>query len=314
MTAQNNTIQTRAAGYRSIIALICLLTTAVGQASFSGLEVGYQIKNLALAGGGSLLVGTGNDRMNPATTDTISRQVNFGWLNYPAGIESGRIALKFRKNRFHCNVSLRHLSYGTFDGYTADAKPTGTYFSGDTWFSISIARKNPEKLLDYGITTGLFASQLEKYKATILTLTPGILLNLRQIGIKVGLSLQNGGIILDGYSTASEELPTKLVVGISRNLAYLPLELNLDLGYHVNDELPFFGLGGIFTLPLGFSLFWGTSSAKIEQGPGNQDARDLFAASGFALSYSIKNYHFDIGSYFYGPGAWGSGLGLGVSI
>ena len=295
-------------------AIVGFLAFAVvsAQTSFSGLEVGYHIRSLALAGGGSLLAGMVNDQLNPAVAGHSQRKACFGWLRYPAGIQGGIASLKYSAQRFNYTLSLRHLNYGSFDGYNEAAEPTGSYYSGDSWLTFSAAGQSGNRILAYGITTGIFVSQLEKYNAKVLTITPGVLFDLKQLDMKIGLSVQNWGLVLDSYTAASEELPTRIVAGFSRQLAHLPLELDFDLGYRFTDGMLLLGLSGVFALPFGLELIWGTSSAKIDQSSGNQDARDLFAASGIALSYTVKKYSLDIGGYFYGPGAWSNGIGLGV--
>ncbi len=299
---------------RSVFLAVFLFSGLTGQTSFSGLDGSYHVRSLGLAGGGSVITSPESDHLNPAAGLTGNRNANFSWVSYPAGINGGFAAVNLPVYRHALTISLRQLNYGSFDGYSVDAVPEASYNAGDTWFSISVLRHRSNRPLSYGLTAGIFHSQLADHDATVVLITPGLLWNIPEYQLKTGLSLVNSGIILNNFTSAREKLPARLVAGFSRRLTHLPLELAVDYGYLINSRESTLHVGGIFHLSAGIKLRWGTSSDKIEQAPGNQDARDLFAASGISLSYAVRDLNVDFGGYYYGPGFWVYGIGMGVAF
>ncbi|MFH1851100.1 MAG: hypothetical protein ABIA75_02015 [Candidatus Neomarinimicrobiota bacterium] len=283
------------------------------QAGFPGLTSGYHVRTLALAGAGSVITGVASDRLNPAALETTGRQGNLGWLRYPAGIQAGLLAVVLPGNGRTWSLAVRQLDYGDFDGYDEDANSTGSYSSSDTWLTVAVAGR-PVGFLRWGIAAGIFLSQLEEYQAAALTVTPGVLVDLERFRLKVGISVRNLGTVIDNYTAVDDDLPTMVVLGVSRRLAYLPLELTGDVFYRGTGELPGLAVGGVFTLAPGWQLRLGTSADKVEQGPGDDVRRDFLAASGLGLSFQGTRFSFDCGGYFYGPGGWVTGAGLGVAF
>ncbi len=296
-----------------ILVLIIPLVFAHGQSSFSGMENPYHIRSWALINGGGLIAGGDNDLLNPAELAAVTqRYLDFSLLSYPADITSGMARVQMPYRQKIISVAVRQLNYGQFDGYDGDGEATGSYTSGDIWITTAIAGQMLEGQVLYGLTTGAFFSQLEDYRAAAIQLTPGLILNLTDETTRVGLVLRNAGFVVENYTTANEKLPTSVAVTLGRQLAHLPLLLNLELDYRLADDDIEIGLGGLFALSDNFNLRVGTSSRKFDQAPGDRQANDLLGSSGLALSYTGNSFGFDVGGSFYGAGAWVTGIGLGV--
>jgi len=299
---------------RHIFIFSIILSLACAQTAYYGLESGFHISGLALAGGGVVISSAENDRQNPALLDHSQPAVGFSWLEYPAGISGGIASFQLSWKNHPVQIGLRQLNYGEFDGYDNEAQSTGSYGAADTWLTISTAGTTPRGFMKYGLTAGAFTSQLEDYIAQIFTFTAGVSIDSKKHRLKIGAVIRNLGLVRKNYTEIREDLPTQVVVGVARSLAHLPLELALDIGYYTPSKSSLAVVNGIINLAPGLKLRWGTSTAKIDQAPGYQDYRDLLAASGAAVSFTFRKISIDAGGYFYGPGAYISGMGLEIAL
>lgn len=295
--------------------LVTLLLTAplMGQTAFPGLQGWYQVQDLALAGAGSVLPELQHENSNPAARQGPGRLARAGVLYFPADIRALYLGLDRPIRNGRMTLGLRHRDYGSFPGFDAEARSTGTYSSGDTWLTAGLARPAGGRRFGYGVSAGLFISRLERYTATVAALTPGIVLELPEFQGRLGLSVQNLGLVLDHYTGRREEVPARVVLGFAKQLAHLPLHLGLDAGAGLGDGAAWVRLGGIFRLPLGIQVLWGTSSDKFSQQPHTLLTRDFLAATGIGLRLNGSRYQLEAAGYFYGPGAWASGFGLSAA-
>ena len=284
------------------------------QSAYSGLENWFHSESLSLAGSGGALSSVESDRLNPGALGELPRQFHLSFLRYPADINAESLSLILPAKRGFYALGLRHLNYGIFEGFDTEGQPTDNYSAGDTWVTLSTGRTLKSQRIAWGITAGLFLSQLGNYQSTALVFTPGILFNIKSINGKLGFSIQNLGKIIDRYTRAREQLPTTVVTSVSKSLQHLPLELFIDGGYRLTTGTSWLRLGGIFQLPYKFQLKWGTNTDKFSQQTRTNITNDFLGSSGIGLSYRSKEYHFDLGSYFYGTGGWISSIGFGVTF
>ncbi|NOZ03895.1 MAG: hypothetical protein GXO92_04710 [FCB group bacterium] len=298
--------------------LFCFLLLLSGgmraQSAYSGLENWFHTETLSMAGAGGTLSSVESDRLNPAALGELPRQFHLSFLRYPADINAESLSLILPAGRGFYALGLRHLNYGLFEGFDADGQSTDNYTAGDTWVTLSAGETLKSRKISWGITAGLFLSRLENYQSTALVFTPGILFDIKSVNGKLGISLQNLGKVIDRYTRVRERLPTTVVTSVSKRLEHLPLELFVDGGYRLTTETFWLRLGGIFRLPYNFQLKWGTNTDKFSQQTRTNIGKDFIGSSGVGLSYRFEEYHFDLGSYFYGTGGWISSIGFGVTF
>ena len=283
------------------------------QRSYPGLNTWYHPQGIAMAGAGYSMLSVESDVKNPALLNERKESLHFSLLLYPAKIEAGIISVSFRSGKRVYSLSLRHLNYGFFDGYDEDGNQTGSYTSGDEWLTVSVGGRKRGNRIAWGGTLGGFFSQLESYQSVLMTLTVGALLYIDEIDAKLGLSIENYGFVFKRYTHAIESLPTTVIGSFAKNLAHLPLEVSVDIGYVLTGSA-WFRLGGIFQLPYGIQLRGGMSSDKYYQKTGNSLSADYFGSSGLGLSYGYRRYSFDISGYYFGIGGWISGIGLSIKL
>lgn len=284
----------------------------VAQDSFAGLNQWYFSETVAMAGAGGALTSPASDRLNPATLRGARRAVQLSVLRYPASIGAGALSWIIPGERRTRAISIRHTNYGIFEGRDEANNPTGTYSSSETWLSVATASSLGKSAMDWGLTGGLFMSNLASYQAVVAAFTLGGVYHFKSLGLQLGTSIRNVGWVLNSYTTAKETLPTVLHGSLAKRLAYLPLELVLDAEYLFANGETVVRFGGVFTLPYHMILRWGTSSNRLDQRGGVSLTRDFFSDSGIGLSFKMGDYQLTLGSYFYGPGGWITGFSFGV--
>ena len=281
-----------------------------GQSSYQGLNSWYSPVTVSLGGGGTLLNIQEADRQNPGVLGRADNQKYIlEIVRYPASVKSKHIGWISPKNKRVYSFHFRQMDYGRFDGYDEDGNPSGSYNSNDTWFSSSISSQYG--MLSYGMSAGLFHSQLASKKSIIIVSSFGGLISLHKQNMELGIALKNQGIILNKF-TSEENLPLSCVMSVSKKLAYLPLKLNLDIDFISNTPEPDIYLSGKFTLSESVFLRWGINSEKFNQQIESGVTKDLITGTGIGLEFKSGKYSIESGGYCYNPGNWI--LGVSVAI
>ena len=281
-----------------------------GQSGYQGLNSWYSSVTVSLGGGGTLLNIQEADRQNPAVLGRADNQKYIlETVRYPANVNSKHIGWIFPKNKRIYSFHYRQMDYGRFDGYDEDGNPLGSYNSNDTWLSSSISSQYG--MLSYGMSAGLFHSQLASKKSIIMVSSFGGLIFLHKQNVELGIALKNQGIILKKFNS-EENLPLSCVMSVSKNLAYLPLKLNLDIEFISNTPEPDIHLSGKFSLSEFVFLRWGINSEKFNQQIESGVTKDLITGTGIGLGFKSGKYSIESGGYFYNPGNWILGVSVGI--
>ena len=281
-----------------------------GQSGYQGLNSWYSSVTVSLGGGGTLLNIQEADRQNPAVLGRADNQKYIlETVRYPANVNSKHIGWIFPKNKRIYSFHYRQMDYGRFDGYDEDGNPSGSYNSNDTWFSSSISSKYG--ILSYGMSAGLFHSQLASKKSIIMVSSFGGLISLRKQNMKFGIALKNQGIILKKFNS-EENLPLFCMMSVSKKLAYLPLKLNLDVEFMSDTQQPDLYLSGKFILSESVFLRLGINSDKLNQQIESGVTKDLITGTGIGLGFKSGKYSIESGGYFYNPGNWIFGVSVEI--
>ena len=296
---------------KTILFIMSFFYCLFGQSYYSGLSAWYSPTTLSLGGGGSLLNEQEADRQNPAYLGDIKNQIVFlDIVRYPAGVSSKHLGWIVPKNRRVFSVHFRQLDYGQFDGYDEDGISTGAYRSQDSWLSGTVSFRSG--IVNYGMNTGVFYSQLSTSKSILFVSTFGCMLSLEKEKVQFGISLRNYGYVLRAFSKSEEILPPSVVVSVSKQLAHLPLKINAEAKFMTDDQNIFY-VSGLFTLTPSLYLTWGFNSEKFGQGTETSVTKDLITGTGIGLGFKTETYSITTGGYFYNPGNWIFGVSFGLS-
>ena len=282
-----------------------------GQSGYQGLTSWYSSVTVSLGGGGILLNIQEADRQNPALLgETDKQKFILDIVRYPADVNSRHIGWILPKNKRVYSFHYRQMDYGRFDGYDEDGVSTNSYSSNDSWLTGSVSSRSG--MLSYGMSAGLFYSRLASEKSILVVSSFGGLISLNKQNMELGISLKNQGIILRKFNSENEYLPLSCVMSISKNLAYLPLKLNLDVEFMSDTQQPDLYLSGKFTLSESVFLRWGINSDKLNQQIESGVTKDLITGTGIGLGFKSGKYSIESGGYFYNPGNWIFGVSVEI--
>ena len=267
-----------------------------------------------MVGSGSSLHIAESDRLNPSLMFSNEQLLTIGRVQYPADISSQMVQIVLPHNYGTLGGTIRHVSYGIFEGFDENGNPTANYAAGDSWVTITFAKRLFAGKIHWGVSTGFLFSNLGEYSSTILTGTTGVSLNLSKYNMHTGLAIRNLAVSIKDYSSAEMNFPAILNLSLAKGLAYLPLKMAIDIDYGLYNRLMTFHLGGVFVLPYNTQLRFGTSSRRIDQLSQINLIRDFFTDTGLGITITNHQYIIDIGTYIYGTGGAVIAIGLGLRL
>jgi len=298
----------------SVINIILLIAVRINATAYEALNSWYHPHTLAMVGSGSSLQIAESDRLNPSLMFSNEQLLTIGHVQYPADISSQMVQIVLPRNYGTLGGTIRHVSYGIFEGFDKNGNPTENYAAGDSWVTISIAKQLFSGKVHWGASTGFLLSNLGEYSSTLLTGTAGISLNLSKYNMHAGMAIRNLAVSIKDYSSAKMNFPAILNISLAKGLAYLPLKMALDMDYGLYNRLITLHLGGVFVLPYNTQIRFGTSSQRIDQLSQINLIKDFFTDTGLGITITTYQYIIDIGTYFYGTGGSVIAIGLGLKL
>jgi len=295
----------------SIGCLIILISAGLrAQGSYSALEIPYHVRSLSMSSAG-IADARGMDisAVNPSLLQAAQRGLLISLIRYPAEIQSEIVEWRMPWGSRMSAISIRHLGYGIFEKRDQYGIKTGQFSAGETWASFSLAH-SLFPLFDIGFTGGVLLSRIENVTASLAIFTLGGVFNISRFDMRVGFSIRHLGTTLDSYTSHNEPIPTNVNLGITQNLAYLPLELSVDGTWWYQEDRGQFRLGGEFSLPYHIKLRLGTSSHRLDQKT-NQLWHDIATDTGLGFGYQTPNLSVDLGVHY--RGVAGTAIGIGFS-
>jgi len=294
--------------------VILLIVVRINATAYEALNTWYHPHTLAMVGSGSSLHIAESDRLNPSLMFSNEQLLTIGHVQYPADISSQMVQIVLPRNYGTLAGTIRHVSYGIFEGFDKNGNPTENYAVSDSWVTISIAKRLFSGKIQWGASTGFLLSDLGEYSSTLFTSTAGVSLNLSKYNMHAGLAIRNLAISIKDYSSAEMHSPAILNFSLAKGLAYLPLKMALDIDYGLYNRLITFHLGGVFVLPYNTQIRIGTSSRRIDQLSQINLIRDFFTDTGLGITITTHQYIIDIGTYIYGTGGSVIAIGLGLKL
>ena len=297
-----------------IINVILLIAVRINANAYEALNSWYHPHTLAMVGSGSSLHIAESDRLNPSLMFSNEQLLTIGHVQYPADISTQMAQIVLPRNYGTLGGTIRHVSYGVFEGFDKNGNPTANYAAGESWVTVSIAKQLFAGKLQWGASTGFLFSNIGEYSSTLVTGTAGVSLNLSKYNMHAGLAIRNLAVSIKNYSSAEIHFPAMLNFSLAKGLAYLPLKMVLDFDYGLYNRLMTFHLGGVFVLPYNTKLRFGTSSLRIDQRSQINLIRDFFTDTGLGITITTHQYIIDIGTYIYGTGGSVIAIGLGLKL
>jgi len=277
--------------------------------SFPGVDTFSSTVHLSMGGAGYLKFSSSNFNVNPSIFG--GKIFSASIIKYPASIvnQNMGITLPMINNGF-CSFSINHISYGTFDGYTENFEPTGSYNSSDTRISGSYGRTFSKIPLRIGMRSNYYLLKYGNQRFRILSLGIGFAISSKKQGTTLGFSIHDIAINL---SKNKIDLNSQFIISGSKKLKYLPLELYIDLtSKDQSDRTLFFG--GEFDISNSFKFRFGSSTRKFNQNIEQSLFSSIVGASGLGFGYKSQNIFFNYGVYMFGTGALTQGIEISISL
>ena len=215
----------------NIINIILLIAVRINATAYEALNSWYHPHTLAMVGSGSSLHIAESDRLNPSLMFSNEQLLTIGHVQYPADISTQMAQIVLPRNYGTLGGTIRHVSYGVFEGFDKNGNPTANYAAGESWVTVSIAKQLFAGKLQWGASTGFLFSNIGEYSSTLVTGTAGVSLNLSKYNMHAGLAIRNLAVSIKNYSSAEIHFPSMLNFSLAKGLAYLPLKMVLDFDY-----------------------------------------------------------------------------------
>ena len=169
-----------------------LLSCLSAETGFPAFDVFTSSSQLGMGGAGFLNPSPISSKLNPSVADT-GRYFSTSIIRYQAGITSQSAGMSLPWKKGFGVFSLRHISYGTFDGYDDDFQSTGTYQSGDTWLHGGYSKQLGTLPLSIGTAAQFYSSSLKDHQVKAFVISVGSDFYIHKFKAALGLSFHNIG-------------------------------------------------------------------------------------------------------------------------
>lgn len=223
---------------------------------------------------------------NPASMSSeTDKSASFSFQKNLMDINAGFIAYGRQiKGIGDFGLGLSYINYGTFTRADAAGNLAGEFTASDLCFQLGYGReleKYSFGTLRGGIGLKYIFSNIAEFSSSGIAIDAGLLLDIPDEKLQIGLSILNVGRQVSTYNNISEPLPLDIRIGATTQLEGLPLLLSVgfihlaDKTDKVTDKLKFFTVGGEFLL---------SEQVRLRVGYNNKLRNDLSVGSTLGLS------------------------------
>ena len=244
---------------------------------------------------------------NPATyTFSSDLQGQAGFVNHLVGIKGFASAGVLPLEDHRLFGEMVYFDYGLFDRTDVYGNTAGTFGFHEIAFQAGYAYRVSERIR-LGARLGLFQRTADTHTHRRLFSNFGAVYYSAEDSLTIGLYISNLA-----FDEIEEEAPTALRIGTSKILTYLPLKLNLDGEYSLNEDW-LIAIGGEILVHPQFRLRLGINTRRFDLQTGVTREDFLAGATGgFVLEWQGILVESAVQSY--GAAGIVSQLSLGYSF
>lgn len=279
--------------------LACTLLAVSARAADPGGTAGFQFlktqvgaRSAAMAGA---MVAVTPDmsalHYNPAGVAAISqRGGSFSYLDHLLDFNAGYISyVEPRLGPGNLAAAITYMDYGEFSKRDQNNQELGTFGAGSIAISGGYGLE-PLPNLQAGAAVNYVRATIDAYASDAVTVSAGLRYTIPSQRLTLGINLANYGQVLTSFIRDKDPLPQLVRVGLSKQLAHLPLMFGIQL-YKYSDEEWHGALGGEFTLNDNLYLRLGYDQAGRDL---KVDASgDSFAGASIGLGAIWRNFNID---------------------
>jgi len=228
---------------------------------------------------------------NPASIVSVqNHSVIFHYTDHLIDISQGWVAYSQRlPGMGQIAVSLAYMNYGEIEGIDENGLETGTFIPGDFVAAVTYGDSLVHSLY-YGGTVKIIQSRIEDYTSAGIGVDFGIIYRITGQDLNIGMAVSNLGRAIDGFMDVKEPLPLTARLGLAKQLAHLPLFINLNLIQYFNNRSSttrgfYWAAGGEFSFSENLFLRFGYNSRGQEEKVATSQDRFAGASIGFGLQF-----------------------------
>lgn len=294
--------------YFHILVFYIFLSLLKSETGFPGLSVFTSSSDLSLGGSGYLNQSLLSSKINPAVG--FPNYFSTSLVRYPASITSENMGISFPFKSGSGSILIKHLSYGTFQGYDDLAQETSKYSVQDLSLKGSYSKLLNGIPLRAGLSFQLLHSSLNNNELYLLSFSYGAIFLIKKTNLKIGVSIHELGS--QRFTSKEIYISPKTVFSISKKLNHLPFELLLDFSRSNKKRDQELFLGGALTVNKKLEINVGSSSRKISQDIKQSLITSIIGATGLGFSYQINTLTIGYGIFMYNNGIIIHGLDIGI--
>jgi hypothetical protein len=223
---------------------------------------------------------------NPALlSSATNKAASFSFQKNLMDINAGFVAYgREIKGIGDFGVGVSYINYGAFTRADAQGNIGGEFSAGELSLQVGYGRELETYsfgTLRYGAALKYIFSGIAGYTSSGVAADAGLLLDIPDEKLQIGVSLLNFGTQITQYDGLSEDLPIDVRVGLTTELEGLPLILSVGLIHladktdAIADKLKNFTIGGEFML---------SEEVRFRVGYDNKRRQDLAVDGALGLS------------------------------
>ena len=287
------------------------------QITYAGERPGFAFLNTEMSARGAALSGAmvaKNGEVhglfhNPATLAGIKGLAwSANYLNHLLDMGGGNLMMVKSTEKGRFGIGVASIDYGSFERLDDRGNSLGDNFgASDILVSLGYGYQIAS-FISVGTNLKWASSNIDKYSANAFAMDAGFVYENSELDLTIG-----GGIFNLGKSNAfintKDPLPTNFKIGMSKQLAHLPLRVNLEGAWFTYGNWKALASGEIILSP-NFNLVVGMSSNRLDLDTSSL-GEDFFSGGslGFRLLFDVWRIDYALTSY----GGAGSIQRFGVS-
>jgi hypothetical protein len=236
---------------------------------------------------------------NPAALASITeKQGTVDYVNSVLDIQSGFGAYVHPMTAGNIAFSIYYKDYGSFEKLDEFGSNIGSFSANSFVLTAAFARQYTKQIW-YGGAVKYIQSGIESYSASGFAADLSFFYNSDIFdNLRIGGGIFNLGKATTAFIETKEELPTRLELGLSKELAHLPLRYSLAVQKYIEEDFRI-AVGGEFKLSESLFFRLGYNTLGRDQKLGSDSDRFAGVSTGFGLV--VKKYNID-----YAYSSWGT--------
>ena len=177
---------------------------------------------------------------NPSLINTsMLSRVGFNYTNYYTDIMYGDFAYCFNFLNYNIVSNIKFIDYGNFIQTDEFSNQLGEFHAGEYLFSIGTS-KDINSLFSIGLNTKFAYSSLYLFNSFSVLLDMGVIYVYPEKNLIVNLLVKNFGYQLNTYyGEDRESMPLEISLGVTNQLAHVPIRWHFNLQHVENPQLNF---------------------------------------------------------------------------